>query len=59
MKITNREVTSNFEKTLRSIKIPQRDLEEEQDKLAQIKKFHMSIQNVKLPKEIADKFKDK
>lgn len=49
---------SKFEKTLKNIKNPKRNLEEEQDKLAQIKKFQMSIQNIKLPKEITDKFKD-
>ncbi len=48
---------SQFQKTLSSVKVKTRDLEDEQDKLAQIKKFQMSIQNVKLPKEIADKFK--
>ncbi|MCD7779143.1 MAG: matrixin family metalloprotease [Candidatus Gastranaerophilales bacterium] len=49
---------SKFQKTLNSIKIKNRNLEEEQDKLAQMKKFQMSIQNIKLPKEIADRFKD-
>ena len=49
---------SKFQKTLNSIKKPTRNLEEEQEKLAQMKKFHMSIQNVRLPKELADKFKD-
>ena len=59
MKIAKGETTSQFQKTLNSIHIPKRDLEDEQKKLAEIKKFQMSIQNVKLPKEIADKFKDK
>ena len=48
---------SEFEKTLKSIKNPKRNLEDEQRKLAEIKKFQMSIQNVKLPKDMADKFK--
>lgn len=58
MKIANKEAESDFQKTLKSINIPSRNLEDEQDKLAKIKKFQMSIQNVKLPKEIADKFKE-
>ncbi len=49
---------SQFQKTLNSIKTPKRNLQEEQDKLAQIRKFQMSIQDIKLPKEISDKFKD-
>ena len=59
MKISEKKATSTFEKTLRNIKHPTRNLEEEQEKLAQIKKFHMSIQNIRLPKEITDKFKDR
>ena len=50
---------SQFAKTMRNTKIPKRDLEEEQAKLAEIKKFQMSIQNIRLPKEIADKFKER
>ena len=56
--ITNGGAVSEFQRTMNSIKNPSRDLEEEQKKLAQMKKFHLSIQNVKLPKELADKFKD-
>ncbi len=58
MYIESGEAESMFEKTLKQIKNPQRDLEEEQKKLAEIKKFHMSMQNVGLPKELKDKFKD-
>ena len=58
MHITTGTAESKFQKTLNSIKKPTRNLEEEQEKLAQMKKFHMSIQNVRLPKELADKFKD-
>lgn len=50
---------SEFKKAMKSINIPVRDLEDEQNKLAEIKKFHMSIQNIRLPKEIADKFKER
>ena len=51
-------VESKFEQTLKSTQIPSRNLEEEQAKLAEIRKFQMSIQNIRLPKEITDKFKD-
>ena len=43
---------------MKNTTIQTRDLEEEQAKLAQIRKFQMSIQNIRLPKEIADKFKE-
>lgn len=59
MKIAGGDAISEFERTLRNIKNPTKDLEEEQEKLAQMKKFQMSLQNIKLPKEIADKFKDR
>jgi predicted Zn-dependent protease len=58
MHIVTGKTQSQFQKTLNNIKVPTRNLEEEQEKLAQIKKFQMSIQNIKLPKEITDKFKD-
>lgn len=50
---------SKFQKTLNSLNNQTRDLEDEQKKLAEIKKFQMSLQNIKLPKEIADKFKER
>ena len=56
--ITEGHLESEFHKTLNNVKSHDRDLEEEQDKLAEMKKFQISIQNVKLPKEMADKFKD-
>ncbi len=57
--ITSGKAESAFQKTLKNIvQKPSRNLEEEQAKLAQINKFKLSIQNIKLPKEITDKFKD-
>lgn len=58
MQIISGNAESKFEKTLKQVKKPTRDLEEEQKKLAEIKKFQMAIQNIKLPKEITDKFKE-
>ena len=48
---------SEFERILNNTSVKTRDLLEEQDKLAEIKKFQMSMQNVKLPKNLQDKFK--
>ncbi len=58
MLIAGGNAQSKFQKTLNSINYTNRDLEDEQNKLAQMKKFQVSIQNIKLPKEITDKFKD-
>ena len=44
---------------MKNISVKTRDLEDEQVKLAQMKKFQMSIQDIKLPKDIADKFKER
>ncbi len=58
LKLESGGLESQFQKTLSSIRTPQRDLEDEQEKLAKMKKFQISIQNIKLPKEISDKFKE-
>lgn len=59
MHIASGGAESKFQKTLNNLnRIPKRNLEDEQDKLAKMKKFQMSIQHIKLPKEIADKFKE-
>lgn len=49
---------SQFNKLLKSTGNNYRNLEEEQDKLAEIKKMQMAMQNIKLPKEMLDKFKN-
>ncbi len=58
MQIAGGNIESEFHRTLKRMNYPKRNLEEEQDKLAQMKKFQISIQNIKLPKEMSDKFKD-
>ncbi len=58
MELAGGKKESQFQKTLNNTHIPRRDLEEEQAKLAEMKKFQMAIQNIRLPKEISDKFKD-
>ena len=59
MHIESGNVESKFQKTMNNIQqTPKRNLEEDQKKLAQMGKFNMAIQNIRLPKEITDKFKD-
>jgi hypothetical protein len=59
MAISGGNIESEFQKTLKNTNVEKRDLEEEQARLAELKKFQMSIQNIRLPKEIADKFKER
>ena len=49
---------SQFDKMLKATNGNFRNLEEEQDKLAEIKKMQMAMQNIRLPKEMLDKFKN-
>lgn len=48
----DRKSPTEFEKVKSSIKIKKRDLLEEQDMLANLRKYHMSLQNVKLPNDV-------
>ncbi|MBQ3640886.1 matrixin family metalloprotease [bacterium] len=57
MKLAAGDMESEFSKVLNNTTIQKRDLLEEQDKLAEIRKFQMSMQNIQLPKEMQDKFK--
>ncbi|MBE7705353.1 MAG: matrixin family metalloprotease [Cyanobacteria bacterium SIG29] len=57
MKLEAGPIESEFEKIIKNAPVQKRDLEEEQARLAEIKKFQMTIQNFRLPKEISDKFK--
>ena len=47
-KIINKTSPSEFEKVKNNVKKPKRDLLEEQEKIALIRKYHMAIQNVKI-----------
>ena len=58
MMISGGSRNSEFAKLLKSSKSNHRDLTDEQDKLAEIKKMQMAMQNIKLPKEMLDKFKN-
>lgn len=55
--ISTQKPESAFQKTLKNTKVPTRNLQEEQDKIAEIRKFQMSLQNIKLPDDIAKKFR--
>lgn len=58
-KYIDKKSPSEFEKVKSSIKLPKRDLLEEQEMLANLRKYHMSIQNVQLPTDVKNFFKDK
>ena len=52
-KIINKEVQSEFETVKKSIKQkPKRDLEEEQERIALMRKHHMALQSVQIPNNI-------
>ena len=47
-KFIDRKSPTEFEKVKASVKMPQRDLLEEQETLANLRKYHMALQNVKI-----------
>lgn len=47
-KVMNRDTPSQFEKVKDEVKIPQRDLLNEQENIALLRKYHMALQNVTL-----------
>jgi hypothetical protein len=49
---------SEFEKIMGSLEAPSRDLLEEQTNLGEIRKYYLSLQDIKLPDEIKKQFKD-
>ena len=49
---------SEFEKVMGSFDVPQRDLLEEQANLGEIRKYYLSLQDIKLPDDIKKQFKD-
>lgn len=56
-KIANKEVTSQFEEVKNSIQIPQKDLLEEQQNIADLKKYTLSLQNIQISSEAKEFFK--
>lgn len=57
-KFIDKKSPSEFEKVKSSIKINKRDLLEEQEMLANLRKYHMSLQNVQLPDNVRKYLKD-
>ena len=47
-KFIDKKTPTEFEKVKASVKMPQRDLLEEQETLANLRKYHMALQNVKI-----------
>lgn len=58
-KFIDKKTPSEFEKVKSSIKIPKRDLLEEQDMIANLRKYHMSLQNVQISPDMKKFFRDK
>ena len=57
LKISNKEATSQFENVKNSINIPQKDLLEEQQNIADLKKYMFSLQGVQISKDAQEFFK--
>ena len=51
-KIMNKKTPSEFEKVKDSVQIPKRDLLEEQDRIALVRKYHMALQNIKISEDM-------
>ena len=47
-KFINRKTPTEFEKVKASIKMPKRDLLEEQEAIANLRKYHMALQNIQI-----------
>lgn len=58
-KFINKKIPSEFEKVKSSVKIPKRDLLEEQETLANLRKYHMALQNVQISDEMKKFFINK
>ena len=58
-KFINKKTPSEFEKVKSSVKIPKRDLLEEQETLANLRKYHMALQNVQISDEMKKFFINK
>lgn len=55
----NKKSPSEFEKVKSSVKMPKRDLLEEQETLANLRKYHMALQNVQISDEMKKFFINK
>ncbi len=57
MKISGAPRSNEFENVKNSIKMPQKDLMDEQETLAEIKKYNLGIQNIQIPSGVQDYIK--
>lgn len=57
LKISQSGPSKDFENVKNSIKLPTKDLVTEQEKLAEIKKYHLGIQNIQISSNIQDYLK--
>lgn len=58
-KIVEKNEPSQFEKVKNSIKIPKRDLLEENENIGLIQRYHMSLQNISLPQSTQEYLKNR
>lgn len=56
-KITTDKPTSKFEEVKNSIQLPEKDLLEEQARIAELKKYNIALQNIEIPKDMDEYFK--
>ena len=56
-KMTNMDKKSQFEEVKDSIQIPQKDLMNEQDKIAELKKYNLGLQNIQISQNVQDYIK--
>lgn len=57
-KFIDKKTPSEFEKVKSNIKIPKRDLLEEQDMIANVKKYHISLQNIQISDDMKKFFRE-
>lgn len=50
--VLERKIPSEFEKVKNSIAVEKRDLLEEQEKIANLKKYNLALQNIKIPEDV-------
>lgn len=57
LRISGAPKSNEFENVKNSIKMPQKDLLTEQEKLAEIKKYNLGLQNIQIPSSVQDYIK--
>lgn len=57
MHIATKKPMSKFEEVKNGIALPEKDLLDEQSKIAELKKYNLSLQNIQIPKNLDEYFK--